>query len=458
MYTKISLFILLFFYCLFSHAQSPAIHFDGVDDYVQTTFMGVQGNADRTVEAWIKTTAISDPNSGGIQQVIVDYGTFINGQRFTFNVLWNNAIRLEVGGSGISGTIAVNDGIWHHVAAVFFEEGNTVRLYVDGELDTEGFLTVAANTTNSNAVQFGRRIDDTRYFEGEIDEVRMYNYAKTQTEVMADMNEELCELPVGLVGYWKLNEGTPYAENLTNTMVTDYSINANDGELLNFELTGDTSNWTQGELFPGMLIMNLAIEACDSAFVNGEWYFSSQTLTDTVFSNIACDSITVVELQITSNNISVEVDDATISSNETSADSYAWYDCTNMMLIPGETTSSFTPSVSGDYAVILEQQGCIDTSECVSIMITSLEDIRVSQDHLQIIPNPNNGRFSISLDPSLNSPAERYTIYDLFGKPLSSKLLGADSSEVFAEDLPGGVYLIVVETSSSHFLQKLVME
>ena len=238
--------LLLFIFSNSLLAQSPALNFDGIDDFVLTTFIGIPGSSDRTIEARIRTTAICDPNEGGTQDVIVDYGTFLTGQRFTFNVLWNNAIRLEVGGNGVSGTIPVNDGEWHHVAVVFFEEANTVKLYVDGALDTEGSLTVPANTASVENVMIGKRLDNVRYFEGDIDEVRIYNYGKTQAEIAADMNKELCNIPETLVGYWKLNEGIPNASNSDNVIATDYSANGNDGLLSDFDLDGTTSNWIQG--------------------------------------------------------------------------------------------------------------------------------------------------------------------------------------------------------------------
>ena len=51
-----------------------ALNFDGINDYVQTTFAGISGNAPRTVEAWIRTTANCDPNNGGAENVILDWG------------------------------------------------------------------------------------------------------------------------------------------------------------------------------------------------------------------------------------------------------------------------------------------------------------------------------------------------------------------------------------------------
>jgi hypothetical protein len=81
---------------IFNTNAQNGLNLDGTDDFVQTTYSGISGNATRTVEAWIKTTANCDPGNGGVQKVIADWGAFTTGARFTFNVLWSNAIRLEV--------------------------------------------------------------------------------------------------------------------------------------------------------------------------------------------------------------------------------------------------------------------------------------------------------------------------------------------------------------------------
>ncbi|MFK7949736.1 MAG: LamG domain-containing protein, partial [Saprospiraceae bacterium] len=241
-----STFLILSFLCCSVFSFSQGINFDGTDDYIQTSYTGISGTADRTIEAWIKTTGNFVPGGGGgVQGVLVDYGTFSTGQRFTFNVLWGNAIRLEVGGNGVSGTIAVNDGNWHHVAAVFSNPGNNVALYVDGVLDTQAALTVTANTGTANNVMIGRRVDGINNFDGDMDEVRIWDYARTQAEIQADMNSELCS-PSGLVAYYRFNDGTPNANNTSTTTTIDNSGNGNNGTLNNFALNGNSSNWVTG--------------------------------------------------------------------------------------------------------------------------------------------------------------------------------------------------------------------
>jgi len=316
-----TLFLILFIFLSINNVQAhaPALNFDGVNDYVQTTYSGVAGSADRTIEAWIRTNGNFVPGAGGgVQGVIVDYGSFVTGQRFTFNVLWGNAIRLEVGGNGVSGSIAVNDGTWHHVAVVYTSTGNNVKLYVDGVLDTQGSLTVSTNTGTSTNVTIGRRVDNINYFDGDIDEVRFYNFAKTQAQIAANMNSEFCTIPAGLTGYWKLNEGTPSSSNTGNTTAIDYSGSGNNGTLNGFGLTGNSSNWITGNLSSNAnTSSSITASNCisyTSPSGNHTW-MTTGTYTDTIPNSGGCDSIITVNLTIGSSfsNITSTACDSYIS-------------------------------------------------------------------------------------------------------------------------------------------------
>src|SRR5690606_8477249 len=160
------------------------------------------------------------------------------GARFTLNIVWGNAIRVEVGGNGIGGTTPLNDGQWHHVAVVYDPSSTTtVKLYVDGTLDGSGnFSGVTVNTSSSN-FQIGMRVDGVNSFEGDIDEVRVWNVARTQAQIAADMNAELCTIPASLVAYYRLNEGVAGGSNGSVTTAHEDISNVN-GTLNNFSLSG----------------------------------------------------------------------------------------------------------------------------------------------------------------------------------------------------------------------------
>ncbi len=287
----------------FSFAQNGLNFFsEEVDgDYVQTNYNGISGDANRTVEAWIKTDGLFHPGDGGSQGIIVDWGTVGTGQRFTFNVLFNNALRIEIQGGGLSGTIPVNDGVWHHVAVVFDNEiENNYKLYVDGVLDVEGPIDITIDTGESVDLRIGARVDGNKYFTGTIDEVRVWDRALSVEELIENMNLEFCEPQENLVAYYKLNEGIAGADNDGVDMTADVAGGGFDGELIGFDLDGGISNWVEGvDLEVGFVTASVDIISCELVYEvpsGDETYDTPGEYMDTIPTVMGCDSIITINL------------------------------------------------------------------------------------------------------------------------------------------------------------------
>lgn len=296
----------------FSYSQNTALNFDGTNDYIETTYSGISGATARTVEAWIKTTV----NAVGNQNVIADWGDMALGHRFTFCVLQNNSIRIEIGGGGVVGTTAVNDGIWHHVAAVYDPSAtNKYILYVDGVLETSGNITTTINTSAINNLRIGQRVDGVNQFEGDIDEVRVFDYARTATQILNDMNAEYCVIPTGLKAYYRLNDGIANATNTGLNTAIDVAGNNYNGTLNNFSLSGTNSNWVTGPVVTGGINgSSLTINSCSNyTSNNGTVYTSTGTYNETYTNSAGCDSILTINLTIAP---------LTSSINVTACDSY----------------------------------------------------------------------------------------------------------------------------------------
>lgn len=278
-----------------------ALDLDGVNDFVQTTFSGITGTSPRTIEAWINTTANCNPSAGGVQQIITDWGVFATGQRFTFNVLWANAIRVEVSGSGLSGTIPVNDGLWHHVAVVYDPtQASQFRLYVDGVLDVAGNLTTTVNTMSGN-MRIAQRVDGARHFDGKIDEVRVWNTAKSLADLQASANAELCGAQTGLVAYYQFNEGMAGGTNTGINSLPDLSGNNNNGTLINFALSGASSNWVAGASIAGGISTGseTVITCNDYLSPSGKYLWTASGMySDTLQNTSGCDSVISVNLTV----------------------------------------------------------------------------------------------------------------------------------------------------------------
>jgi len=175
-----------------------AISLDGVDDYV--TITGYKGiDADRTdpnnplqrafsVTCWINTTSDGSLVCWGSSD-----GTGVGGQYQNFRVD-GGRLRAEHGNGRFRGAALVSDGKWHHVAMVVAEGTNMeppgTQLYVDGQKDTQGADTVNAqniwNVTAEADVGIGVRASHVdRFFNGMIDDARIYDRALSEAEVVA---------------------------------------------------------------------------------------------------------------------------------------------------------------------------------------------------------------------------------------------------------------------------------
>lgn len=427
-----------------------ALNLDGTDDHITSNYSGVTGSGERTVEAWIRTTANSIPGQGG-QKVLVNWGSMTTGTRFTFCLLWNNAIRLEIGGSGLSGNTAVNDGTWHHVAATY--KSGLVSLYVDGVLDTSG--TLSGVNTSSGSFVIGRRVDGINYFDGDIDEIRVWNTALNPAQLALKDSSEYCTSPNNLVAYYKCNDGTPLANNSAISGIIDHSANGNNGSLQNFALAGSISNFVASPVQGAGLNLALSINSCGPYTApNGITYNTSGHYQDTINSPSGCDTIIDLNLNVTNLNSAAN----RISANQLEAlesDSNAqfqWLNCiNNYSKISGATGKVFTFVQNGNYAVEVSLNGCVDTSACILVSNVGLQSFEESD--IKLYPNPANSKIQISAKAGVYN---RYSMLDLQGRQIQSGDLNLNGqSEISLPNVPAGIYLLKLEGKEQRIQKKL---
>jgi len=85
-----------------------------------------------------------------------------------------------------------------------------------------------------------------------------------------------------------------------------------------------------------------------------------------------------------------------------SAATYQWIDCATGSEITGETAASFTATANGQYAVAVTQNGCTDTSACMTVANISVEEITWAKG-IQLFPNPTNGNVELQFAQSMSS-------------------------------------------------------
>jgi len=153
-------------------------------------------------------------------------------------------------------------------------------------------------------------------------------------------------------------------------------------------------------------------------------------------------------------DVTTTTTDLTITANNTTATAYQWLDCNNNnMPITGETNANYTATVNGDYAVIVTEGSCSDTSNCVAITtvgVNELTDLGVS-----IYPNPNNGTFTIST--TANNVF--ITVYSVDGKTIINHLpITQTNQTINLEGVESGVYFVNVINNTNQKTIRLVVE
>ncbi|MDP2735177.1 MAG: LamG domain-containing protein, partial [bacterium] len=155
---------------------NSAYSFDGVNDWVSfDDDILISGAGSRTITAWFLTNDGSTGTSGF--SVIAGHGVSSPENRFDAGIQ-NNKLAVGYHSSYTNGTLNVEEGKWHHVAAVY--DGTTTYLYLDGILDVSGPKTI---NTPTSPPSIGDRSNGQHFFYGIIDDVRMYSRALSASEV-----------------------------------------------------------------------------------------------------------------------------------------------------------------------------------------------------------------------------------------------------------------------------------
>ena len=181
--------------------------------------------------------------------------------------------------------------------------------------------------------------------------------------------------------------------------------------------------------------------ACNEfTWVDGNTYTSNNnTATIQLISAVGCDSTVTLNLTINTVDISVAVNGPTLSANSAESQ-YQWVDCNNnFQPIDGATQATFTPVSSGNYAVIISSNGCVETSNCNFVNTMAIEELAI-ENNITVFPNPNNGSFHIKLNQPYNQIAVR--VINELGILVLDQLLLSEELNHFQLDQPAGIYLL----------------
>ena len=199
----------------------------------------------------------------------------------------------------------------------------------------------------------------------------------------------------------------------------------------------------------------LTVIECDSFLFNGIYYTgNNSTATDTLINAEGCDSIITLNLTIDTVDVSVGMTLQNTMRANLSGATYQWLNCDSLFSpIIGETDQNFTPTQNGNYAVIVDNGTCSDTSECIfvtNVGITNLEN----ENRISAYPNPTTNSINLNLGNITNAAISLKTVS---GKIIQSKNNGNNQIiTISLERYPPGIYLLEIQSNHQYRMIKIV--
>jgi sugar lactone lactonase YvrE len=314
---------------LAARASGNAISFNGTSRVIEDS-MGVDPAGGFTIEGWLN---LSKPGTVGsfISQVntgrSLPFDAFINA---------DGTVAFEVGNSAalssVTTGVKLTAGQWFHLAFVY--NANVIKIYVNGNQAASGSsVTPAAGMMNNFMI--GNRSDLSRPLFGTVDEIRVWNTARSQSAIAASMNKQVATNSASLVGYYKFDDlNADYPANSVTGISTATLIGSPEVKPSAAPVNYESYLWSAGGATTSVLTANVdgvssftvtvtdvngcrntvskvvpisqpssstqTASACESYTWHGVTYTSSTNTAQWITPNAAgCDSVVTLHLTIT---------------------------------------------------------------------------------------------------------------------------------------------------------------
>lgn len=316
------------FSALRAQFSGNALDFDGSNDQVDIaavpSVFSNPSTSDFTIEAWV------NPRGSVFARILFAQPSTSNFVSLGTNT--GNTIYFYVIKNGTTVSVATSSSIpqnqWTHVAARWTSATSSAQVFFNGVLQTGG-AGGSSSTGTSGLMTIGARTGGSQYFNGQLDELRVWGSAISQCQILANMNNTIPTTQSGLLMNYNFNQGVAGATNTTVAALPDLSGNAYNGTLTNFALTGSTSNWVSS---------SASVTASGFSNTPGVSAVSSQT-------NISCNGA--------ANGI------ASVTASGTGPFNYTW--------TPSGGNAPTASGLSAGVYTVTIANTCTNTSQVISI-------------------------------------------------------------------------------------------
>jgi uncharacterized protein YjdB len=362
---------------------------------------------DWTIEAWIKI------GFANIHSHIVEtYGSGSTGG-FVLRLEGKKVMAYQIASpsskSFAIGTTVIPTNEWHHIAATLNETTQELKVYLDGELEGTTSTTITTSNTN-NGLYIGARGDDQQVSGSiEIDDVRIWDIARTGSEILADTLGCFTGTETGLLAMYDF-------EDVTGPALVDKTQNGNTGNFI-------SPNFTS------------RIYTCHSIVLVNTITVQGQAGDSTITTSGGT-------LQMEGDVLPINADD----------DSYTWsvLDGTGSATISASGLLTATADGTVTVTAIANDGSGVSSSVTSTISNQSVGIHEVLSQNLGIYPNPAKNQISFDTTEKIES----ISIINISGKRLG--VMNSANNIVDISSLVKGIYFLQIQTEYGVVTNKFI--
>jgi hypothetical protein len=431
-----------------------ALHFDGVNDEVVVANASAQiaNLPGFSITCWVHPTQSANwPNMEAISgfrdnigcdfYLLQTYGLTMEGRlRTSANQVFT-----------IDSAALLTLNAWQFVALTY--DGSTLSMYHNGAL-IESLPANGTISTPTGMFRIGNMPvpGSTQIFlNGQADEATLWKRGLTQAEIQCMMNHGADPQDPDLRLYYRMDQGVPGGTNTGITSLTDAAGNLN-GTLTGFALTGAASNFVAGSPNDGTI--SATICSGESYLLNGQALNQSGTYSSAIPVAGGCDSLVTLNLTVIPVSVGVAQNGHLLISQANGAQ-YQWINCLTGAAIANASGQYYQASANGQYAVVVTQNGCTDTSACFTVTTAGVEEMGLPPARLW--PQPVNGQLNVELAWPLRDAVLR--VHDLTGRAVIERSFAIVHRAVIGtEALPAGAYLLSIGSFGERRVMRFARE
>jgi hypothetical protein len=175
---------------------------------------------------------------------------------------------------------------------------------------------------------------------------------------------------------------------------------------------------------------------------------------DTIPNSSGCDSIITINLTINSVDTTITANLPLLQANATGAN-YQWMYC-DSAIIQGEVNQIFLVTANGSYAVIISQNGCIDTSVCYLVYNLGINE-HIHSNDFYIFPNPSSNNLIVAFGSIITKGY--IMVSNTLGESVyAQNIFNESKKEINVENISSGIYFLKVFNGEKYYGKKIIIE